>query len=161
MTSTPRPGSPPCIRGKLPEWSGSLWRHGLTPAHTGKTLCWKLASWRGWAHPRAYGENLSYLENQPNNQGSSPRIRGKQLRHATTISSGGLTPAHTGKTFGCLDLTSGSWAHPRAYRENLIFSFSAVIALGSPPRIRGKRCRRGCHGRLYGLIPAHTGKTEY
>ena len=50
-------GSSPLTRGKPLSRLLALWRHGLIPAHAGKTrpVTWK--PWRAAAHPRSRGEN--------------------------------------------------------------------------------------------------------
>ena len=66
------------MRGKL---RGSLYRFlysGITPAHAGKTAGQPVQVFVQWDHPRACGENLSWV--------------------AIQIFSVGITPAHAGKT---------------------------------------------------------------
>ena len=93
-----------------------------------------------WAHPRAYGENLSLTLSEGARLGSSPRIRGKHGCELIIDGCHGLIPAHTGKT--------------------LRFPPVRRARRGSSPRIRGKPCSDfGTHTER-GLIPAHTGKTN-
>ena len=71
--------------------------------------------------------------------GSSPRIRGKLVHGAPLRCIPGLIPAHTGKTPVNFVAMTRYRAHPRAYGENPVFSPYSDCAMGSSPRIRGKR----------------------
>ena len=71
--------------------------------------------------------------------GSSPRIRGKPEPHAQRRRAPGLIPAHTGKTHRVNQGFILSWAHPRAYGENVELPALSTQFRGSSPRIRGKR----------------------
>ena len=92
--------------------------------------------------------------------GSSPRVRGKPGRSIVTPVSPGLIPARAGKTDGACPWWGRHWAHPRACGENPPSSTSGAMILGSSPRVRGKRARRGGHGWDRRLIPARAGKTH-
>ena len=52
-------GSSPLTRGKLDNAGASLGRHGLIPAHAGKTRRWPRRTRPTRAHPRSRGENLT------------------------------------------------------------------------------------------------------
>ena len=132
----------------------------LIPARAGKTLnlCFLGAPVR--AHPRAGGENIPAKFRPSQEQGSSPRGRGKQTRDEREPFFPRLIPARAGKT-------AASWlgqvavsAHPRAGGENLTPAGRLVIDGGSSPRGRGKH-RAGARVREHpGLIPARAGKTS-
>ena len=70
-------GTSPRIRGKpfhalpIPAQVRNI------PAHTGKTRSGRRSGFPHAEHPRAYGENLSYLSSERGQRGTSPRIRGK------------------------------------------------------------------------------------
>ena len=72
---------------------------------------------------------------------------------------GGLIPAHAGKTRRPRRSWRRSWAHPRSRGENIQRTAEALKSVGSSPLTRGK-LEGGC---LFvvegGLIPAHAGKT--
>ena len=91
-------GSSPLTRGKPFHHSTTTSRHGLIPAHAGKTPPNIDNIGIKWAHPRSRGENrYQYCQEYPLS-GSSPLTRGK--RHAKVRLKGlqGLIPAHAGKT---------------------------------------------------------------
>ena len=78
-TPLPDPGSSPRVRGKptaVFRWDSGL---RLIPARAGKTRSRRRRIGRGWAHPRACGENQEFGILQVARLGSSPRVRGKPL----------------------------------------------------------------------------------
>ena len=92
--------------------------------------------------------------------GSSPLTRGKQAGARKRHGSGGLIPAHAGKTSSRRSAATLRRAHPRSRGEN---KYSRVIAppwLGSSPLTRGKPVQARGPGLGAGLIPAHAGKTR-
>ena len=133
---------------------------GLIPARAGKTWSRRgLWSWRG-AHPRACGENGTCTRRPRLWVGSSPRVRGKPAGGPGVAGRRGLIPARAGKTVGVGVERSYAGAHPRACGENHALLVNDPSALGSSPRVRGKRSwRRGRVG-LRRLIPARAGKTR-
>ena len=152
-------GSSPRMRGKhldCPAWAAS---EGLIPAHAGKTKAPGAIISKYPAHPRACGENRIERANNLHAEGSSPRMRGKRLRGREQACSGGLIPAHAGKTASVPIVDVYQRAHPRACGENQLLPLLKARKTGSSPRMRGKPCRglRECRGDR--LIPAHAGKT--
>ena len=51
-----------------------------------------------------------------------------------------ITPARAGKTRLSPSRFLCASDHPRACGENLVHYTDSVVCLGSPPRVRGKRC---------------------
>ena len=153
------PGSSPLTRGKHDPERAVLVEHGLIPAHAGKTRLSPLAASTAGAHPRSRGENgmsrgvLLFVA------GSSPLTRGKRSRQECRRHSGGLIPAHAGKTGSAGKTQCPRPAHPRSRGENLWPSVSVTIHPGSSPLTRGKPDQRRGHALGAGLIPAHAGKT--
>ena len=98
------------------------------------------------------------LDVQADDEGSSPRIRGKSMTPATFWLSGRIIPANTGKINAWIARHQQPWDHPREYGENEEDRFRKTYITGSSPRIRGKypvcSSLTGC----YGIIPANTGK---
>ena len=86
-------------------------------------------------------------------------MRGKLVTDIFGILTGGLIPAHAGKTYKYRRQTGNRRAHPRACGENsrIDSNFSAVC--GSSPRMRGKLAHSGLGTGAARLIPAHAGKT--
>ena len=71
-------GSPPRMRGKLDSLSHNRVPTRITPAHAGKTYFLSISFFCAWDHPRACGENDSYLLYDLEEIGSPPRMRGKR-----------------------------------------------------------------------------------
>ena len=115
----PDAGSSPRGRGKLCRALKRAPDGGLIPARAGKTtLVWEYFATE-WAHPRAGGENHSFVRKGDASAGSSPRGRGKLGRSIVTPVSPGLIPARAGKTRGCWLPAAPPQAHPRAGGENV------------------------------------------
>ena len=75
-----RAGSPPRMRGKGCSWTRVSCSSGITPAYAGKS-CGSLAGgWPGGDHPRVCGEKQIIDPSGSLNQGSPPRMRGKDLK---------------------------------------------------------------------------------
>ena len=132
-------GSSPLTRGK---------RSSLTDRQTPRP-----------AHPRSRGENTSGRRSPSRAKGSSPLTRGKLLQPCYSLVTGGLIPAHAGKTPAGRGGGAGARAHPRSRGEN-----GGVHRLwrgeeGSSPLTRGKHADVPVDFILGGLIPAHAGKT--
>ena len=93
-------------------------RVGLIPAHAGKTSRLLRTCTKMRAHPRSRGENDSQRAALDGPRGSSPLTRGKRARLDGEEFSGGLIPAHAGKTGGGRGRRPNFRAHPRSRGEN-------------------------------------------
>ncbi len=145
---SPQRGSSPLTRGKRLREQAQQARHGLIPAHAGKTTRGPSVPTGRPAHPRSRGEN-------------SPQLtRGKLSPEEEVARLGGLIPAHAGKTFSIASRMICRRAHPRSRGENAKCRWPTSRARGSSPLTRGKRiCETvATYGRR--LIPAHAGKTR-
>ena len=70
-----------------------------------------------------------------------------------------ITPADAGKT-AKRELKAAQKAdHPRGCGENALGKTRITVAMGSPPRMRGKLLFGGACGIQYGITPADAGKT--
>ena len=111
-------GSSPLTRGKPSppdRWSSA---RRLIPAHAGKTLTTCPTTPETWAHPRSRGENRCPQRGRSSPRGSSPLTRGKRRPRRGHVDSGGLIPAHAGKTWGLSPAWPDHRAHPRSRGEN-------------------------------------------
>ena len=137
-------GSPPRMRGKLYSASFAVIYFRITPADAGKTSQSRgLWRWRR-DHPRGCGENAFFANFSRLSLGSPPRMRGKPDEVTAYQAEARITPADAGKTptperrvIKCKD-------HPRGCGENESYIKSSTHCLGSPPRMRGKRCTSLC-----------------
>ena len=153
------PGSSPRVRGK----QRGCWKRcnsaGLIPACAGKTRAHQVIQDRCQAHPRVCGENTIAKKHRSFNDGSSPRVRGKQSVIISRFVSVGLIPACAGKTHGPNRVCHANRAHPRVCGENTSLKTLSVARDGSSPRVRGKPSVDAEPIRRSGLIPACAGKT--
>ena len=134
-------------------------RRRLIPAHAGKTLHHSSVSNLHEAHPRSRGENIWGAPCRRCGAGSSPLTRGKHLRAQLFQLVHGLIPAHAGKTGRGRRSRGLLPAHPRSRGENVRVAAKRRAKTGSSPLTRGKPYRRVSLLILWGLIPAHAGKT--
>ena len=74
-----RAGSSPLTRGKRRLRRGRAQRHGLIPAHAGKTTWHDPRGLHRTAHPRSRGENTPPGPTAEGEVGSSPLTRGKHF----------------------------------------------------------------------------------
>ena len=132
-------GSSPLTRGKRTWGRAARLPSGLIPAHAGKTARRPASRLRSGAHPRSRGENGPRLAAPWTFSGSSPLTRGKLGGHRT--------PGEQTK------------AHPRSRGENHSQTPALSQQRGSSPLTRGKRPEQGTELLVFGLIPAHAGKT--
>ena len=132
-------GSPPRMRGKLPEAGIKVINIRITPAYAGKTQVILPSSVRKRDHPRVCGENSEDGAAPRIVPGSPPRMRGKLCAGNRTGQKDGITPAYAGKTSFFILHDALAQDHPRVCGENSGFFTLHRCALGSPPRMRGKR----------------------
>ena len=78
---------------------------------------------------------------------------------ATATKNIGNIPAYAGKTLHRSRLLLLGAEHPRVCGENGGTPGHPAPALGTSPRMRGKRCEGFGHGRNKRNIPAYAGKT--
>ena len=141
-------GSSPRVRGKQSRQGTQPGRCGLIPACAGKTL-WPLTRvvWAR-AHPRVCGENDTITARKMHQDGSSPRVRGKQHPNPTRQQRRRLIPACAGKTLQRRSSQGRTWAHPRVCGENAersgVLTFRSVRSwktLSFPSSLKVTHCR--------------------
>ena len=132
------PGSPPRVRGKANLRVCAEWHAGITPACAGKSTSWRISQSARGDHPRVCGEKRQHFIYIEWDQGSPPRVRGKELFQAPSNSGYRITPACAGKSQGGSVSQGGGQDHPRVCGEKSVRSSVAWCTPGSPPRVRGK-----------------------
>ena len=70
-----------------------------------------------------------------------------------------ITPAHAGKRTAGRSLLCVQWDHPRTCGEKLTTSAAIILALGSPPHMRGKAFLLNWFLDNSRITPAHAGKS--
>ena len=159
MKSGMRRGSPPRVRGKRQVRRGVHREGRITPACAGKTVAMRSAFVGCTDHPRVCGENRLYQRQIVRNDGSPPRVRGKQRMEGHILQSGRITPACAGKTaLPCICISAHS-DHPRVCGENFFNSPLWYSIIGSPPRVRGKPSFQPDRHPRRRITPACAGKT--
>ena len=71
-----------------------------------------------------------------------------------------ITPAYAGKTQNILLKSTKNADHPRVCGENALGKTRITVAMGSPPRMRGKRRYQFLIAVQYRITPAGAGKTQ-
>ena len=131
-------GSPPRVRGKEEEGELSARKDRITPACAGKRL-W--AAWKAQQekdHPRVCGEKPNRAKTRESSTGSPPRVRGKGFTKRSAGRQPGITPACAGKSTEPAFKVRKIRDHPRVCGEKFFGPSPVFLALGSPPRVRGK-----------------------
>ena len=153
-------GSSPLTRGKRIVIKHSCNKHGLIPAHAGKTRGMRAECAVPTAHPRSRGENEIQTHLSEVDGGSSPLTRGKLSFCNVRDVAFRLIPAHAGKTLWSAGKSLIDGAHPRSRGENCGPVHETNGRPGSSPLTRGKRRLDQVDQAGGRLIPAHAGKTQ-
>ena len=146
------------MRGKGALWplARPTWR--ITPACAGKSFPKSLLMKLTWDHPRVCGEKRKHFIDVKRNQGSPPRVRGKEPFAKMSLKPGRITPACAGKSSTFLAKRVDFWDHPRVCGEKLAMLWPLALCVGSPPRVRGKVYFLAVPAGTAGITPACAGK---
>ena len=147
------------MRGKLTAQHITRKTDGNIPAYAGKTIAGAGVSDSSEEHPRVCGENPTTTIPAGQSTGTSPRMRGKQIRLGFEDRSLGNIPAYAGKTCDRFYIISPIKEHPRVCGENHLMLSYLHFLLGTSPRMRGKQCSLYMALAIKGNIPAYAGKT--
>ena len=153
-------GSPPRMRGKRSRCAGRKRSGRITPADAGKTPVSRGRTFLTWDHPRGCGENPRRTCSAAAEIGSPPRMRGKLISVRFSILRIRITPADAGKTNIPTLLFKSAQDHPRGCGENRKPRSKSPRAMGSPPRMRGKRYAVTSSEVISRITPADAGKTR-
>ncbi|EEP20759.1 hypothetical protein BIFANG_03329 [Bifidobacterium angulatum DSM 20098 = JCM 7096] len=130
-------GSSPRVRGTPGGALVDLRMTGIIPACAGNTLaCCVL---RAWArdHPRVCGEHGHFSHMTCPSVGSSPRVRGTQIQHASHGRIHRIIPACAGNTGGSGWCSRRRWDHPRVC-GNTLLSTARLRPKRDHPRVCGE-----------------------
>ncbi len=89
-------------------------------------------------HPRVCGEKTYHYELKDWDLGSPPRVRGKENHAVRCWGVYKITPACAGKRAVIAATDAIPRDHPRVCGEKFTTSRVSGLAIGSPPRVRGK-----------------------
>ena len=92
--------------------------------------------------------------------GSSPRVRGKRGDDPVNVALLRIIPARAGQTRSWRPRCWSCPDHPRACGANHLQRHRLLFALGSSPRVRGKRQRQREGRARLRIIPARAGQTS-
>ena len=131
-------GSPPRVRGKACLDVIVCRNSRITPACAGKSYALHSRPPTVQDHPRVCGEKKIYDKPRELDEGSPPRVRGKEDDCRTHTGEAGITPACAGKSLGKI--------------------LDVCVHRGSPPRVRGKELARVEQPDASRITPACAGK---
>ena len=90
-------GSPPPMRGKVPDRGVNRFQIGITPAYAGKSHGTASRCGSRQDHPRLCGEKNKHHTAAVGIAGSPPPMRGKGCNYIIRLFAYGITPAYAGK----------------------------------------------------------------
>ena len=93
-------------------------------------------------------------------QGSPPRMRGKEVVFIDSYLVSRITPAYAGKRFDPIHRITFQRDHPRVCGEKITGGNLLPVNKGSPPRMRGKACAKWLSLFRFGITPAYAGKSS-
>ena len=154
-------GSPPPMRGKVPQFYFSQTVYRITPAYAGKRVKKSAMQSAGQDHPRLCGEKVAKCSPEDTFDGSPPPMRGKgSLKNPVTLEKR-ITPAYAGKSDELDLLKYACKDHPRLCGEKVELLQSRRRYAGSPPPMRGKATKRFIRLTTSGITPAYAGKSAF
>ena len=154
-----RRGSPPHARGKDLRLDALFALLGITPACAGKSQPGQQSRCHAQDHPRMRGEKKLQIADGPEDGGSPPHARGKEIGRHPGRDKPGITPACAGKRALRSESTGKQKDHPRMRGEKSSSEMVLFRTSGSPPHARGK-VAGGKRGTVHrGITPACAGKS--
>ena len=148
------------MRGTVPHILSDFCFVGITPAHAGNSVTNLSYMLQNWDHPRACGEQNTYLRNLTYRIGSPPRMRGTVYSYHVFSFQSGITPAHAGNSQRVSQAFQDGQDHPRACGEQHTFLDFRISQLGSPPRMRGTGFHLVVNDYTVRITPAHAGNSH-
>ena len=132
------PGSPPRMRGRAEAKEADRLAARITPAYAGKSMQALASRSTPQDHPRVCGEEIITGLDLGGDDGSPPRMRGREDAHIAAVGQFGITPAYAGKSPPPAPRQTPCRDHPRVCGEENNKSQCPVCGSGSPPRMRGR-----------------------
>ena len=150
-------GSSPRMRGTVLQGFVDLHFDRFIPAHAGNRSFASLSSFLSPVHPRACGEQVQVFLPNASYAGSSPRMRGTDLRRQPEVVRQRFIPAHAGNSWQRQPILRLTSVHPRACGEQSRIPLLKPSPFGSSPRMRGTDCMATGPFPSKRFIPAHAG----
>ena len=151
-------GSPPRVRGRAPQRARRFPPRRITPARAGKRQMSTFFARQERDHPRACGEEAVTMLYALADEGSPPRVRGRDGCGSPAAPVHGITPARAGKRHGGRLARPIVRDHPRACGEEKKSLIHPGDEIGSPPRVRGRVRDESPDQAVLGITPARAGK---
>ena len=148
------------MRGAVPRQDVVAARLGIIPARAGSRRCRTPCGHATRDHPRACGEQADVFFGQPEERGSSPRVRGADGDIWVSDYSDGIIPARAGSRSLCTRENNQHRDHPRACGEQPRRSPTSPTPAGSSPRVRGAGGNADAQNMPRGIIPARAGSSR-
>ena len=111
-------------------------------------------------HPRGCGDKLFFLHIGKSEKGSPPRMRGQGSWWRLWSCRHGITPADAGTRFPALRSRGTLWDHPRGCGDKYVSKYYDLLAMGSPPRMRGQVISMTYRYRRARITPADAGTSS-
>ena len=143
LVATPDPseyGSSPRVWGTPRHYDYDQKNHRFIPACVGNSTRLKTTRLSQTVHPRVCGELSPRNVLYPFLFGSSPRVWGTLYHHTTSFTQYRFIPACVGNSPSVAYRVLLQTVHPRVCGELAQFRISALICVGSSPRVWGTLC---------------------
>ncbi|EDX22833.1 conserved hypothetical protein [Streptomyces sp. Mg1] len=152
-------GSSPRVRGAATTSALAVAGEGVIPAGAGSSGAGAGDPEGDGGHPRGCGEQRLGPRRRPDEQGSSPRVRGAVAGAGGADEQEGVIPAGAGSSFGRVAARSRSRGHPRGCGEQTSAYVAHRSCSGSSPRVRGAVDADHLSQGQVGVIPAGAGSS--
>ncbi len=152
-------GSPPRVRGREIQQKSQSQKRRITPACAGKSGITSHPKPPQRDHPRVCGEERLAGLAEIDEEGSPPRVRGRELPMINLAGLKRITPACAGKRLHRDVAQHCVGDHPRVCGEETGGRAVRGWTRGSPPRVRGRATGRGFNLSLTRITPACAGKS--
>ena len=160
LSTMPRRGSPPRVRGEVAQSSSSRSTFRITPACAGRRHGIFFRHPYAWDHPRVCGEKVAPFASVAVAGGSPPRVRGEVLYEFVVATLHGITPACAGRSVADVQRLERAQDHPRVCGEKSRSLYGLSWKRGSPPRVRGEASASLALLAALGITPACAGRSS-
>ena len=159
MPCKPPVESSPRMQEALPSAENHSKHYRIIPADAGSTTTTYGGKAPTWDHLRGCGEHKLSDLMTVREGGSSPRMRGAQVRSNRKLSHQRIIPADAGSTLIRLNMSCSDRDHPRGCGERAFCRLLHHLCSGSSPRMRGAHILVQRFINAGRIIPADAGST--
>ena len=148
------------MRGQAQKIVAMCYTLRITPADAGTRQLARPSLIGQQDHPRGCGDKLRFFEIFVSKRGSPPRMRGQGSWWRLWSCRHGITPADAGTRFPALRSRGTLWDHPRGCGDKYVSKYYDLLAMGSPPRMRGQVISMTYRYRRARITPADAGTSS-